>query len=176
MSQADFDAALDQRIRTMRIIIFALVNGVVIFMIIAILQRASGHFGEPRDTVLISSIALAVGVGLFVANLVVPNLVAAGARRQIARGQSPLVTPSPIPGDVGALVAVFQTRLILAAALLEGGSFFLLIAYLIEGQIYTLLGAIVLVVFLALRFPTRTGVERWLEEQQELLRQDRMSG
>lgn len=177
MSQADFDTALDVRIRTMRLIIFALINGIVLFMAIAIFQRANGQFGEPHDPLLISPISLVFGVVMVIAHLVIPNPMAASARRQIARGQGPSRTENlgaaSIPGEAGQLLGVYQTRLILAAAFLEGATFFLLVAYLIEGQFYTLLAAILLLGLLALKFPTRSGVERWLEEQQELLRQER---
>src|SRR5436190_13112533 len=104
MSQADLETALDQRIRTMRIIVFALLNGIVIFMAIAIFLRTSGRFVEPRDSQMISPVALIFGVVMFVVHLVVPNLLAAQARRQIALGKWAGRTPTGrvalLPGDL----------------------------------------------------------------------------
>jgi hypothetical protein len=169
----NLETALDVRIRTMRIIIFALLNGIVIFMAIAIFLRTSGNI-TPVDRLIISPAALIFGAVVSVVHWVVPNMLAARARRQIAYGQGTL-TPAtggiaPIAGEVGQLVALYQTRLIMSAAFLEGATFFFLIAFMIEGQVYTLLGAILLTGMLALKFPTRTGVEGWIEEQQELIR------
>ena len=64
--------------------------------------------------------------------------------------------------------------MIIAAAILEGAAFFLLIAYLLEGQAICLAAACLFVTLIAAKFPTRTGVESWTEKQSYLLQQARM--
>jgi hypothetical protein len=71
------------------------------------------------------------------------------------------------------LCDLFQTRMIVTSASLEGATFFLLIAYLIEGTSSSLLGAIALMAFIGAMFPTFALVRRWMEEKRELLEWER---
>jgi hypothetical protein len=57
-------------------------------------------------------------------------------------------------------------------ALLEGPTFFFLIAYLLEGLPISLAGAGVLLLGILTLFPTRSGVENWITNQRELTRQE----
>jgi hypothetical protein len=95
--------------------------------------------------------------------LVLPRTLEASLRRQAG----------PHAEDPGRLWTLYQTRLILVAALLEGAGFMQAIFYLMEGQTFSLAVALVLLAWLALLFPTRAGVEEWVERQQELARQGR---
>jgi len=70
---------------------------------------------------------------------------------------------------------LYSSRLIIGAAILEGATFGLIIGFLIDATSWTLVAAVVFLVLNCLQFPTRTRLQRWLEEQQELLNQDRMA-
>jgi len=59
------------------------------------------------------------------------------------------------------------------AAILEGATFGLIVAFLVDETYWTLVGALVLSAVNAFQFPTRTRVERWLSEQRELVEQER---
>ena len=49
----------------------------------------------------------------------------------------------PLPDtDEGKLLAVYQSKTILGAAILEGGAFANLVAYLLEGQVYSIVLAV----------------------------------
>src|SRR5207237_10518466 len=129
--------------------------------------------------------AFAVLIGL--ALIVVPNMLAANWRQKIAQGIDPLTTtrppetileeggPIPPPPSPQADPArsvrwwqLYQTRLIITAALIEGVIFFELVAYLTEGPPCSLGMAALFLVGLALLFPTQDRVERWIRTQQEL--------
>src|SRR5262249_25088243 len=88
------------------------------------------------------------------------------------RRQGPRNFPTPTT-DAERLWIVFQNRLIIGLALLEGATFFLLIAYLAEGSFLALVPAWVFIIAMLMQFPTRVGVERWVEEQQQLLQEER---
>jgi hypothetical protein len=75
--------------------------------------------------------------------------------------------------DTAKLLAVYQTQMIVGAAILEGATFGLIIAFIVDGTYWTLVGALVLSGVNAFQFPTRTRVERWLSEQRELIEQER---
>src|SRR5207247_2639708 len=100
---------------------------------------------------------------------VVPNVLAANWRQKIAQGVDPLTTtrppesileeggPVPPPPSVREAPersarwwALYQVRLIITAAMLEGVIFFQLIAYLIEGVAWSLGLAALFLVALAL--------------------------
>jgi hypothetical protein len=71
---------------------------------------------------------------------------------------------------------VYQTSLIIGAALNEGPAFFALIAYMVEGLPAILGVAAFLILGVAARFPTRARLEQWIDAQKELLIQEQQAG
>ncbi len=177
MSDEDFSPDVQMQLRTMRIIHAALVMGCLIFAVIVIVMRARENRPVPDQPVLsFAGLALAGVMGLTV--LVVPNALAANWRQKIARGIDPLSTTRPsssqaTPGQSVGWWGLYQTRMIISAAMLEGVIFFELIAYMTEGRPWDLGIAALFLVGLALLFPTRERVERWIRAQQELVEQQK---
>jgi hypothetical protein len=174
MSQPDSDTALSPRLHIMRIIIFALVNGLVIFLGIAVFIRLNNP-PQPANPNLpvVTFMALGFAVMDLLIHAILPNLTTAAGRRRILQGNGP-TDASRLADDRGQLCALYQTRMIIGAALLEGAAFFLLIAYLLEGQVICLATAVFFVALIASKFPTRAGVENWIEKQSYLLQEERM--
>lgn len=145
----------------MQIIVGAMVAGCVFFLAIALVAGQQGGLVlAPPD--LLTLIAAGVAGAALVARLVVVSVVTAFGRRRIARrNDTDLHDPSVCRG----LVALYQTRMIVGAALIEGPTFFLLIAYLSERSPLALILAVVLILGLALHMPTRGRVTRWIEGQ-----------
>jgi hypothetical protein len=73
--------------------------------------------------------------------------------------------------EVASLINVYQTQLIVAAAMLEGGAFFCIVAYMLEGQAIARNLAIVLIFMLALQVPMVSQVESWIEREISTRRQ-----
>jgi hypothetical protein len=188
MADIDLSPGLQVRLRVMRIIHAALVMGCLSFAAIAVFLRTQQPFQVPQQPVL-SLAGLAFGVIALLAIPVVANMLAANWRQKIALGIDPLSTSRP-PESVleeGGPVsphrpeehpersvqwwALYQTRMIILAALLEGSTFFQLIAYLTEGEKSNLVLAGILVLGLLLLFPTRNRIERWIRTQEELVDQ-----
>jgi len=169
MLPSDDEGVPVSKLRTMQIITVALLLGVVIFLGIALTMRAQGGFGEPPAQPLLTYLALGCGLLMAVGHLVLPDLALGGMRRQIAQGTwQPTGEDGQPTGPVSqaaALLAFYQTRLLVTLALLEGGAFFCLIAYMLEGRLLAPLGASLLLGLMALRFPTRDGVEQWLDRE-----------
>ncbi len=130
----------------------------------------------PAANPFLTYIAIGFGVIVLVQATFLPNLLAAASRRQMAQEKMPTNDPNvdPFTRETGKLAEGYQKHLIITAAPLEGGIFFLLIAYSFEGSLLGIIGAIVLLVFLGSKFPTRPAVERWIEQQRDLLQQERM--
>jgi hypothetical protein len=173
MAEPDIETFLAPRLQVMRIITIALINGVLIFTGIAIYMRNSGSMQDAPapPTPLITYFSIFFAAAMLLAQFVIPRLVEATVRKGIVRNPPPSGTT--LPGDYSALSALYQTRLLIAEALLEGPAFFALIAYLVEGQWPALAVAVLLLLFLVSKFPTMTGLTAWLEQQQELVLSER---
>ena len=63
------------------------------------------------------------------------------------------------------ICGVYRGQLIVGLALLEGAAFFNLIALLLEKSIVSLAVVIVLLSFMAIKFPTRDKVSFWVQDK-----------
>jgi hypothetical protein len=180
MSFANNSDQLDQPIRTMRIILAALIAGVLFFMGFVLFQRQTGNQPPAPEVPVITFIALANAFVILIVSFILPSLFAASLRRGLAmrpgepkaRGTTAGVDAS----DTVRLCMIWTTRTIIRAALLEGGAFFLLIAYLVEGMEVSIIVAAVFLAGLAWLFPKRAGVDSWIEQQRYLLAEERTIG
>ncbi len=178
MLNHETSAALAGPIRVMQIIVGALVAGPLAFLVFALATR--GENAKPREGVAIATYgAMSLAVCAISARMIVPNLIAASARKKIAGGKWQLVNEDGVPdrpndfiqktGDAGKLCMVFQIRLIVASALLEGAAFLSIMAFMIEGQLFALVLACLLLMGILLGFPTASSVEHWIDDQLHLL-------
>jgi len=200
MSDMTDPDALQPIIRTCQIIVGAMIMGVATFLAIALfvtqvavnpaLAPPGGGAGgaaiaAPGDSSLpvITYLAVASGLIVLVLSFVVPKINIARARRQIALA-GPIATTEGVPpepkqlypaGYTGKLAQLYQTQLIIGAAMLEGAAFFATIAYMLERNPIALATAIVLLGALVARFPTSDRVNAWLDRQLGLLQEERQS-
>ena len=165
MNDVDLETILAPRVMTMRIIVIALLNGILMFVGIAVYVRASGQAAPPPDVPLLTYIAFLFAVPMVLAALFVPGIIEAAAIQKVAKAGSNT--------DIGALLSIFQQRLIIRAALFEAPAFFALIAYFIEGQWPTLVVAGVMALGIASNFPSVSGVQAWLEDRRERIAAER---
>jgi hypothetical protein len=166
--QSDFESALDRRLLPMRIIAMAMPLAAVIALGIFLLVRMQGQFPPPPNPPLLTALAFGFGILNLLIYMVISRQVAASNRQRLARTQA--------GGDPGEWLGVYQSRLISLLAMLEGGTFFFLIAYLLEGLLISLAGAGVLLLGMLTHFPTRSGIENWIQKQRELAQQEGQAG
>ena len=164
---------------TMQIIVFALVMGVLVFAGIVIFLQKPGEGVDGEAGVNTIAAACAALVAL-VATVIVPRILRHSMRQAIAEGR-PLGSNIPAPvmtelGDVGQLAAVYQTTLIVGAAILESAAFYNLIAYQLEHQTINLVGAAILLTALIFKFPTRSAIENWVTGELKLIEELRSLG
>ncbi len=171
------------RVRTLQIIVAALVCGVVTLAVVAlIIVNERGPAGRPQGPdgwPLISIMALVMlGVNVPL-SVVLPGVLLRSAVQSIAAGKGNVATgPASelLTTDDGRLLAARQTTQIVASALLEAAGLFAGIAYLLEGQAFAL-GALAAVVLLMLwQFPTREGMRLWLERHLGIVAELRQLG
>ena len=164
-------------VRTMQIIVVALTMGLLSFLAIVCLLPSGGARGDFGVMPLLTCIGLGFAATLIVVRWIVLQIMTAGARRQILRGPSDTgrgKSSSELPDRAaGQLIAFYQTRMIVSAALLEGPAFFLLTAHMVERSPWSLAAAIVMILGVVAHFPTRERVAGWVEQQMSLLREER---
>lgn len=180
-TDSDWKNAVGSAVMTGKIIVAALATGPTIFLLIVLFLTANG--GPPDRAPFVTYAALAFAAVAIAMRMIVPAATVASGRRQIVAGTyRPGTGRSNNPGfdkllersgDAGLLFQLYLTKTIIAAALLEGATFFLLISYMMERQILSLAAAIVLIVGVALLMPTRDGVLAWIENQLAQVEQER---
>jgi hypothetical protein len=122
-----------------------------------------------------------MGIAGLVLSFIIPGVVVASARRQIAKGiWTPMSDPTKSgkiypAGDTGKLAVVYQLQLIIGSALCEGVAFFAAIAFMLERNPLALGMAVILLVCLAIRIPTRDRVNAWIDQQQSMLQTERQA-
>jgi hypothetical protein len=151
------------RLRVMRILHAALCLGVLFFL--GIVLALAPLIKPPPEVPLISYVIAGFAVVSCALAWLMPTVGTPSARRRQTTDQP--------DSDRDRWWELYQTRLILRCAPLEGGAFAQLIAYLLEGQPFILGLGVALFLLLAVQFPTRERVERWVEVQEDLARQAR---
>jgi hypothetical protein len=171
MSDLTPSAELSARVRIMQILVGSIAAGPAFFAIIVIMMRQGGNFPPPQAP-LITYTLIGVSLLLFIAHLFVPNLIVASGRKRIKEGTWKSTPVSTTVNDLNEeermLAALYQTQLIVSAALVEGGVFALLIGFLIEGELVGAVVAALLWIRLVSLFPSRDRVERWIENQRDM--------
>lgn len=164
---------LAKAVRPMQIIVGALAASVAMFLVIVLVIADKKALPQP----FLTYVALGFAVVAFAGWLIVPGRVVDQARKAIAEGRAPSSSAQTAValevGVVGQLASVFQTRLIIACALLEGAAFFNLVVYMIEAQYLSLVIAIVLLLIIVSQIPTRNRLEDWITHELETIEQMR---
>jgi hypothetical protein len=177
MATPSWREELPKRVRAMQIIITALTLGCVFFFGIAFFVASS----MPQNTGsnLITYIALGFAVLAIGPRLVVPLVMVSAGRRKILhvlqekKGDTQSKGFENLEDEAGCqLLAIFQGKTIISGALIEGPTFFLLVAYLVEHSPLALAAAGIMVVILALHFPTVDRTANWIEGQLQLLKEE----
>lgn len=162
---------LQRMTRVMQIIVAALAFGAATFFGVVLVLPPPAGPGAP-DGRLMTYVSIAVGLGSFLAALVARN-----QRQAIASGRSPATSDesvSQFPAalrEIGPLTMAYQTVLIIRSALLEGGTFFALIAFMLERQTPSLVVAGVLLLALISGLPTRSKIEDAIESERRQIEQ-----
>ena len=167
------------QIRTLQVIVGAIVVGCVIFTVVAVVVGSMA--GKPASPGIISYLAVGLAAVMIVARSVVLGLMASRGRKSIAQNRTgatanPAVSGAPSAGEMSPerarLAGLFMARTIAGAAILEGAALFSLVAYLVENSPISLAAALVLLVFIVLQFPTLSRATAWLDDQERRLREE----
>ena len=173
------ETELVRLVRQLQVIICALVMGTLTFHVVAFVIRATDD-GQTPDAglpllTLVAFLVAAVSVAM---QFIVPNIVTTNVLRQSKSSAARSGTDQPSRSsdniDRERLGQAFMAQTIIAGALLEGAAFMSLIAYLIQGNLLCVLLAVLLVMGIAVRFPTTSKVAAWIEAKHRRLEEERL--
>ena len=173
-----------------QIIVTALLAGLLCFLVITTVidlgpkpAAAPGAAAPEPPMPIFTYLAVASGAMLLPMSFVVPVLVSKKQRQAMLSGQaSDGPRPATAPGvrswgantPIGGLPAAFLIQLVMGCAISEGAAFFALVAYLLEKNPLALTMALLLIAAIIMRFPTSGRVGRWIEQQEEKLREEQL--
>lgn len=164
------DSQFVQAVRVLQIVVAALLAGVVMFT--GVVLQMNGLLPLPEkleDVDLISIIGIVFAVLVLPLQWIVGRIVAAGAIRMQGLDDP---KQQGEPEAWRPWFGVYQTKTIISAAMCEGIAFMNLAYYMIFKSSVSLFGAAILVVALALMFPTPARVAAWIDAQQQRIRQE----
>jgi hypothetical protein len=163
---------------TMQIIAGALIAGVVTFGGVAgfivfgqapvILKNGQPQLAPQNPPDIVVYMAMAFAVIAVVMSFVVPNLIAAAGVKGVAKMAQDGTATGP-KELFGRLLGLAQTKMIIAMVLVEGAALFNLIAFILSKSIVSPVVVGGLLFVMAIHFPTKMKLAKWLEDQQRLL-------
>ena len=173
-----------------QIIVGALLAGLLCFLVITTVidvgpkpAAAPGAAATEPPMPIFTYLAVALGAMLLPMSFVVPVLVSKQQRQVMLSGKTTdSASPATAAGNrsdaanaaIGGLPTVFLIQLIMGCAISEGAAFFALVAYLLEKNPLSLTMALMLIASIIARFPTSGRVGRWIEQQEEKLREEQL--
>jgi len=138
--------------RISQIIAGALMMGVVVFACVAFFIAK----GDGPPFPVISLMAIGFAAVATVMRFVMPAIIVNGGKAQLkqaAADEKPMV-----------LAGLYQTKIIVVMAVLEGAAFFNLVAYMMEQQFWSYGAVAFLLGVMAISFPSQGQFESWAEE------------
>ncbi|QDT36488.1 hypothetical protein [Stratiformator vulcanicus] len=155
-------------VATMQIIAGGLMAGVISFAAIAFVvaggEKANDDAQAAEDGVPVLTI---VGAGFAILLAISAAVVTAQIKKPVTT-ESSQTPPQTVPENIVQALFLYQSRMIIWFAMLEGGAFFNLIAYIVEGQWVSYVVVAVLLMTMAATFPSRAAVATWVRQRLEL--------
>ncbi len=187
-SAPDSDAKIMERLRPLQLIVAALALGAVMFLAIVLVMPVEAE-DQPTGadkSPIITYVALAHGLASAIAaSLFSALLTRYGRGRVVAESAASSASPSfaktsvlrpDVSDHTSALLGIFFTKTLIAAAIMEGAALFLGIAYMLERETPAVILAAALPVVMLARMPTKDRTKQWVEEQDRRLREEQLGG
>ena len=140
-----------------RIIAGALIMGVVTFACVAFFVAK----GEPVESPMLALIGAGMAVMSVVVRFIVPTIIVNAGKARLKEAAD--------ADQMSQLAGLYQTKMIIGIAVLEGAAFFNLVAYISEKQFWTYGVVAFLVGVMAISFPSQGQFESWAEEMKRNL-------
>lgn len=148
-----------EMLRRAQIVSAALMIGAGSFMGVALLLKSDEITDQPD---IVALVGVVFSAGMFLMHFVVPNIVSAGLLKQINTAE---FRRAEEEYRFELLFPAFMTRQIIACAMLEGAAFLNLACFIVSGFAGNLIAAVVLIGLIAMRFPTASRLEFWVQDR-----------
>jgi hypothetical protein len=163
--------------RVLQIVVLAQVLAALIFLVLVVFVIEPPAPVGPPAAVSVTNAFMIWAVAAVALWLVIPaKIVAATRRRIVARTSStgPIARTDDFASrNDGELCSMYTVRTIVATSILEGTTFMLLIAFMMERQPVALAAGAVFIIATIFHTPTPPRVVRWIQHQTERMDQDR---
>lgn len=146
-------------VRANQIVTAGLCMGVLIFMGIVLTMQQGRLDGEPD---ILSWMGIGAAVMMYANHLIIPRLLQAVELKKLSAERIREVDDAE---RWNLIAPIYRTRHIIGSAILEGAAFFNLVAYMVEPFAGNLIAAAVLLVVLALKIPTATRMQFWVQDR-----------
>ena len=138
--------------RTSQIMAGALIIGVLTFACLAFFAAQ----GEPAKQPMIALMGAGMALMMLVVRFVVPTVIVNGGKSRLKEAAD--------EEQQKILAVLYQTKMIVGMAVLEGAAFFNLVAYIVEKQFWSYGVVAFLLGVMAISFPSQGQFECWAEE------------
>jgi hypothetical protein len=167
MTTADSEDIPQVQLRASQIVAGTLLASLFGFLAFTVIHvQAQGPLNQPPpDPPPLTLVAVAFALVNVPLSFVLPTLVTRAGLRTLVR-----TNPSVSRVD---LLKLFQTKMIVGLAFLEGAAFLGCLGYLIEGILSSPGIAALCALLMLARFPSRSHVRNWLERQEQTLQLQR---
>ncbi|MBX3394766.1 MAG: hypothetical protein KF841_05320 [Phycisphaerae bacterium] len=147
-------------VKTLMLIDLALIMGVLMAAGVLMFVRSSQTAGQPAEfaTPLITYVAAGVGAMTLLMSFVLPGSMDSAFRQKLKA--SAVRTDDPVP-----FLNAYFIRNIVVAAMLEGGAFFNVIGFFIEGRPLSLVATGLLLAVMGMQMPNTDRAAGWIERQ-----------
>lgn len=182
---SNLEESLKKNLLVIRIVTGALIAGVVTLLAIVLFIRQTNP--QPPRQPVVGLVGVVFAAVALVVAAIVPGFIRRSWERQVAGGMWPAVPqrggaaplpPTPVekvsPDDeTNRWWGLYLTTHIVRCAILEGAAFLQGVAYLVEGNLFSLALGIGLLIVLAMQWPRREPIDRWVEARREAVEQIR---
>lgn len=160
----------DSTVRTLSIIVAAMLLGVIALAVITALVPLPDGMGGAGGTPVLSYVAGAVGLLALATGPLLGTVITTAGRRRLEAASNTKRDPTASPATTSpsaetTMIQTYLAKTIVTAAVFEGGALLAFIAQWIEQTRWPAAVGVVLALVLALQFPTRDRARRWVDRQ-----------
>lgn len=151
-ADTDISKHLGKSLRSFQIVTAALIQGAVIVWAIMLFTENADFSGQPG---VMAYVGLGIAALVVLLHLVVPPIIEQSRIDALKKDSD---RPSEFSEQCSKVVSAIQMPHFFKCAVLEGGSVFNAVAYLIDNWIGNVIAGGVLIALILIRFPTRTSI------------------
>ena len=154
-------ATLEPRVRTIQIIVGALIMGVIGFA--GIISVITDWNAVHSDFSILTILGVAVGLMMCLASMIVPSMIGQSAGQTAIGAVKSRGNKLDSEDGLNALVSTYQTMTVVRNAMLESAAFLNVLLFMIDHSLVSLAVMAGVIVLMLVTFPRATSIYGWIE-------------